>query len=350
MQREQLEPPAPIDLVASRAPLVAMHVYLDERGHTLSPHPGVRTSSPERYLECVVTQAASLRLQDAACEIALVSNIDDGAGLGRSGRRLWATLRSLEVEIVPSALRIDRSSGYGAARLLRDALAAAIDGQDAQRRLWLPNADCVWRDPARALQRAIGEDEVGCLVIDYPPDWSVGGAAQIGDTRRSLGATAIGLGGSERVPAWVGGDVLTGTSATLGRLREALDELDVRLKRDGPAPTTEQLLTLAGALGRVSFSDIAEVFGRIHTGARDRDAIAHARDLAIWHLPGEKGLSFRRAAGLVLRGGSARLGAQLADERRAARLFNVAPTRRARQLRDYSWLAEQKLRTALRRA
>jgi hypothetical protein len=316
-----------------------MHVYLDERGQTLSPHPGVRTASPERYLECVVTQAASLRLRDAQCDVVLVSNIADTAKLGRRGRRLWAALESLGVQIARSELRVDSSSGYAAARLLRDAVAVASEGREAGRRLWFPNADCVWRDPAGALRLAIGADEVGCLVIDYPPGWSVGGPVDVGDTRESLGATALRLGGSQSAPPWIGGDVLSGTRDSLAKLGEACDELDARLRHGGHVPTTEQLLTLAGALGRVSFRDVGEVFGRVHTGARHRDAAARASGLAIWHLPGEKGLGFRRAANLVLAGRSQRLGAELADEARAARRFNVAATSRTRQLRDYSWLS-----------
>jgi len=324
--------------------LVAMHVYLDERAQTLSPHPGVRTASPERYLECVVTQAASLRLRDAPCDVVLVSNIADTAKLSRRGRRLWSALVSLDVEIAHSELRVDPSSGYGAARLLRDAIAVASEGQDAGRRLWLPNADCVWRDPAAALRFAIGVDEVGCLVIDYPPGWSVGGPVEVGDTRESLGATALRLGGSDGTPPWIGGGVLSGTRGSLAMLGEACDELDARLQHGGQVPTSEQLLTLAGALGRVSFRDVGEVFARVHTGARHRDAAARANGLAVWHLPGEKGLSLRRAANLVLAGRSRRLSVELADERRAARRFNVAATSRTRQLRDYSWLALRRLR------
>jgi hypothetical protein len=340
---------APGSIGVEARPLVAMHVYVDERGRTLSPHPGVRTASPERYLECAVVQAASLRLRDAACDVALVSNIVDPAKLGRRVSKLWAALGSLNVEIIASPLPIDPSSGYGPARPLRDALALASEGQPSGRRLWFPNADCVWRDPQAALRLSVEPDEVGCLVIDYPPDWSVGGPAQVGDTRRSLAATALRLGstsaelvgGSESAPAWIGGDVLGATCETLAKLGEVYDELDARLRGEGTVPTTEQLLTLAGALERVSFRDLGKVFARIHTGARHRDAAARANGLAVWHLPGEKGLSFRRAANHVLAGRSQRLGAELADEHRAARRFNVATTRRSRQLRDYSWLAAQ---------
>jgi hypothetical protein len=316
-----------------------MHIYVDERGRPISPHPGVRTSSPERYLECAVVQAASLRLQDAICDIALVGNFVEDERLGRRARKLLAALRELDVELVRSALRIEPSSGYGPARPLRDALTLASAGQGAQRRLWFPNADCVWRDPQAALRLHLDADEVGCLVIDYPPDWSVGGPAQVGNTRRSLGSTALRFGPSRGVPAWIGGDVLSGTCEALAKLGEVYDELDARLRSDGLVATNEQLLTLAGALGRVSFRDLAEIFGRVHTGARHRDAAAGASGLAVWHLPGEKGLSFRRSANLVLAGRSRRLGAELADEARAARRFNVAATRRSRQLCDYSWLA-----------
>jgi hypothetical protein len=316
-----------------------MHVYVDQRGRTISPHPGVRTNAPERYLECALVQAASLRLRDANCDVALLTNLTEDSRLGRRARRLLAALRSLDVEIIRSALRIDPSGGYGAARPLRDALALACEGQDPQQRLWLPNADCVWNDPQAALRLDLAAPGVGCLTIDYPPDWSIGGPAQIGGTRRSLGATALRLGGSQGTPPWIGGDVLMGACDALAELGEVYDELDTQLRGEELVATNEQLLTLAGALGRVAFYDIGLVFGRIHTGARHRDAAARASGLEIWHLPGEKGLSFRRAANLVLAGRSRQLGAELADETRATRRFNVAATRRSRQLRDYSWLA-----------
>ena len=64
--------------------------------------------------------------------------------------------------------------------------------------------------------------------------------------------------------------------------------------------------------------------------------------LAIWHLPAEKGLSFRRAARLLVRGGQQRLRRELSAPATAMARFNVGPARRARQLRDDAWVARAK--------
>lgn len=306
---------------------VVLHLLLDERGRTLPPHPSVRTRSPDRYLECVLAQAASLRLGGAECEIALLTNV---AELGRFG----APLASLGVEVV--AARLDRSG----ASLLRTALAAAVERWPHERELWLPNADCVWVDPARVFAAAPAPGRVGCLFIGYPPGWEVGGP---GASREAVGRLA----GVGEPPPWVGGDLLCGSADALRGLLAVWDEL----RSQYPEAGAEQLLTLAGALGRVDFDDLWAVAARIQTGARHHAGVrADALELGLWHLPAEKGLSLRRFARSVSRGRTDALAADLADPARAARRLNVGRARRGRQLRDDAWVAWRRVRERLRRS
>ncbi len=327
-------------------PLVALHLFLDDANATLPPHPSVRTGSPVRYLECALTQAASLRLGGAPCDIALVTNATSPRELGRRARRLHDALASFEVEFVPCDLRIPAGTAFSASRLLRTAVRTASEGHPGAAQLWLPNADCVWPHAERVFAAAPGPQEVGCLFIPYPPDWEVGGPAAVGSSRGAIGRLALEMGGSGDPPPWVGGDLLGGNPGALGNLMAACDELETRLSGDGAAPTGEQLLTLAGALGRVRYHDLSGVARRIQTGARHRAAPpADAADLGLWHLPAEKGLSLRRAATSVLCGHAAELGEELADPQRACRRFNVGRARRGRQLRDDAWVLARRALT-----
>jgi hypothetical protein len=72
-------------------------------------------------------------------------------------------------------------------------------------------------------------------------------------------------------------------------------------------------------------------------------------ELAMWHLPAEKGLSIRRAARALLHGGSERLRDDLADPARALRRFNVGRARGVHQLRDDWWVARGRLASGRRR-
>jgi hypothetical protein len=322
--------------------LVCMYLFLDSSGATVPPHPSPRTASPLRYLECAVVQAASLRLGGADCDLALATNLrpGPGLGLGRAGRRLWGALEDLGVGYIAAPLRIEPGAGPAASRLPREALAAAAPLPDG-REVWLPNLDCVWRDPRLALRGAPPAGMLGALVIPYPPDWQVGGEPALGASRAALGASAAELGGPGREPPpWIGADLLAGSAATLRAAFQACDELDRRFAARGLTATNEQLLTLAAALGRVEVADLSGLARRIQTGARHTAGVpAGAAELAIWHLPAEKGLSLRRAARALARGDRARLAGDLAAPPRAMRRFNVGGARRARQLRDDAWVA-----------
>ena len=226
-------------------PLVCMYLFLDAAGATLPPHPSPRTASPLRYLECALVQAASLRLAGASCETVLLTNMRGGPG--REGRRMRGALGELGVEVRDIALRIEPGTPVGATRLPREAIRAAADGLDGARELWVPNLDCVWIDPERALRACPRGGRVGALAIPYPPDWAVGGPAAVGATREDLGRTAAGMGARlESAPPWIGADLLAGSARALLGLLAACDELDTELAARGATATNEQLLTPVG--------------------------------------------------------------------------------------------------------
>jgi hypothetical protein len=109
-------------------------------------------------------------------------------------------------------------------------------------------------------------------------------------------------------------------------------------------PTEEQILTLAGATGRVRFRDLSEVARRMPTGPRNRAAtVSDPLSLGLWHLPSEKGLSLRRSARELQRGRTASLRRDLSDPARAARRFNVSGTGALRRAQDDGWLATQRM-------
>ncbi len=321
------------------APLVCMYLFVDASGATLPPHPSPRTASPLRYLECALVQAASLRLAGADCRPLLLTNVSNGPG--RAARRVWGALGELGVEVRELALRIEPGTPSGATRLPREAIRAAAGGLPGSQELWVPNLDCVWVDPPRALRACPRGGNVGALAIPYPPDWAVGGPEAVGATRQGLGRAATALGARlESAPPWIGADLLAGTADALLELVAACDELDGHFARSGATATNEQLLTLSAALGRVEVEDLSGVARRIQTGARHTaGAPADAAELGIWHLPAEKGLSLRRAARPLARGRTGALRADLASPARAMRRFNVGPARRAHQLRDDAWVA-----------
>jgi hypothetical protein len=149
----------------------------------------------------------------------------------------------------------------------------------------------------------------------------------------------------------VGGELLCGAPAGLAHLVTACEQLDQELGAHGTElPAEEQLLSLAGGLGRIAFEDLSSLAWRLWTGPR-HGALPHGdpASLGLWHLPSEKGLGFRRAADAILSGRTARLRRDLADPARAMRRFNVGGTRWTRRLRDDGWLAAYRLRRAIAR-
>ncbi len=343
---------------AEPLPLVVQYLYVHAADEAFF-YPTSRSSRSaahlaNRYLECALTQAASLRLRDAGCDLTLVTNLADPASLGRAGTRLMACIESLGVQVLVTEYRHrpveigESHDSYMSSRYVLDAILAAAEGQPANRQLWLTDLDCVWPDAARVFGAAPAAPGIGCIQIPYPPDWDAVGFGTAALSRRALGEMALGMGGSQSLPSWVGGELLSGTPRALRALVSACEEIDARLAAHGEMlPTEEQTLTLVGALELARFCDLSGVARRILTGPRHRaPKLESPLDYGFWHLPSEKGLSLRRAAGELLGGRSARLRRDFADPARAARRFNVSGTGLARRVRDDGWLATQRVRAS----
>jgi hypothetical protein len=255
------------------------------------------------------------------------------------------------VEIIPAEYRHRPTAAaahyetYMSSRYVLDAVIACCAGQPAERQLWLTDLDCVWADAAQVFAAAPAAPAIGHITLPYPPDWQVLDFEAPGATPRALGALALEMGGSEPLPAWVGGELLTGRPEPLLALVGACVEVDTRLSERGQAlPTEEQALTLAGAVGLVRYEDISSVARRILTGPRHgAPKLDDPGRFGLWHLPSEKGLSLRRAAHEVLAGRERRLRRDLQQPQRLARRFNVAGTGLPRRVRDDGWLAGQRV-------
>ncbi len=336
-------------------PLVVQYLYVHERDEGFY-YPTARTANSAaatatRYLECALTQAASLRLQDARCELALATNLNDRAVLGREGAELLDSIEALGVRILPTEYRHRPRPGteiYVSSRYVLDAILSCTDGQADERQIWLTDLDCVWPDPELVFASPPAAADIGCVFIDYPPDWDTVGFEVHGRTRRAMGELAREMGDSEEVPPWVGGELLAGRPGALRELVSVCEELDARLAAEGKTlPNEEQILSLAGALGRVRFEDLSRVARRMTTGTRSHGVrVADPLTIGLWHLPAEKGLSLRRAAREVRSGRTEPLRRDLAEPARAARRFNVEGTGLLRRLRDDGWIATQRVRSA----
>ena len=349
-------------------PLIVQYLYVHERGETFY-YPSVRADGlaaqvATRYLECALVQAASLRLQNTSCDLVLATNLDGSQQLGPAGRELMRRIESFGVSIVPTAYE-HRTGGadglFASSRYVLDAILSCTAGQPESRPVWFTDLDCVWVDAERAFAALPGAGEVGCVQIPYQPDWEVVEGAQIGATPNGIAALAAELDGAQggtpggtrgTAPAWIGGEVLCGAAGTLRGLVATCEQLDGELLlRGSPLALEEQILTLAGALGRVEFRDLSHVAARIWTGPRHgAPPVADPLSLGIWHLPAEKGLSLRRAARAICRGRVGRLRRDLAQPILAARRFNVAGTGLPRRVRDDGWIAAQRIQGALRSA
>jgi hypothetical protein len=302
-----------------------------------------------RYLECALVQFASLRLRAAECDLALATNIGDRQALGRTGCELMDRIEALDVAILPTAYDHrpgDDSSTYMSSRFVLDAILAAAEGQLEDRVMWLTDLDCVWVDANKVFSATPSPDKVGCVFIDYPPDWDAVGFGEFAVTRQAIGDLAASIGGSLELPAWVGGELLSGSCAALRELVATVERLDAQLAREGRfLSTEEQVLTLAGAVGQVSFQDLSGVAQRVATGRRHHAAPVKAPlSLGLWHLQAEKGLSLRRTAREIRRDRTRRLRRDLSDPVRMARRFNVAGAGLPRRIRDDSWIVLQRIR------
>jgi hypothetical protein len=336
-------------------PIVVQYLYVHEPEEGFY-YPSARAANSaaqvaQRYLECALTQVASLAYREVDCELVLATNITDRSLVGRRGEILLEHIEALGARVVHTPYEHRPREGttiYVSSRYVLDAIVSASEGLDPERRLWLTDLDCVWADPATVFGASPADGEVGCIYIDYPPDWDTVGFDAHGRTRNGIGELAREMGADVQTPPWVGGELLTGTVATLRDLVSTCERLDAQLAGEGKSvPTEEQILSLAGALGKISFVDLSAVARRITTGKRSQALpVADAASLGLWHLPAEKGLSMRRAAGQIVSGHTRGLQRDLSDRERRARRFNVAHAGRLRRLRDDSWIAAQRVRSA----
>jgi hypothetical protein len=354
-------------------PLIVQYLYVHAPGEAFS-YPSARSHASAarvacRYLECAVAQAASLRLRDAACDLALVTNVEDRQTLGREGAELLERLDTLGVQLLHADYQRrppGDSEVFMASRYVLDAILAAVEGQPTGRQLWLSDLDCVWPNAELMFASAPGGDLISAIESPYGIDWPVADSAAVGRTRREIGELALELRAVEddetaaqapardalavSSPPWIGGELLSGTPEALRALVATCDALDERLARlDLALPTEEQLLTLAGALDMVRYHDLHGVARRIWTGPRHgAPEIDEPLRLGLWHLPAEKGLSLRRTAREACSGRTRRLRADLADPSLMARRFNVQGNGVLRRLRDDGWLARQRLQDTVR--
>jgi hypothetical protein len=333
-------------------PIVVQYLYI-HGGDESFEYPSSRDRSGDparlamRYLECVLVQAASLRLQDADCELVLVTNRTAGAGLSRRGARLLGEIEAIGTTIVEAEYRHRPTdhSFFAASRYVFDAIEAMVPGAAPDRPMWFVDVDCVWVDPARAFGLMPPRPAIACVTIPYPPDWLNGAKrARTAKLVRQLGAPP------GPVPVWVGGELLGGHVADLLELVRACERLESELTEHGvELGTEEELLSLALALGRVDLLDVTSAVRRIWTGPRHgAPRPEHPGSLALWHLPSEKGLAFRRTARELARGRGERLRRDLADPARALRRFNVEGAGFQRRVRDDLWLLRQRGRDAIR--
>jgi len=258
-------------------PLIVQYLYVHEPGEGFS-YPTARSGSSvarvaARYLECALVQAASLSLRNVDCEQALVTNVSDRHVLGRNGVELLERIESLGVSIISADYRHrpgDDNEFYVSSRYVLDAILAAAEAQPEDRQLWLTDLDCVWLDAERVFAASPPAGEIGCIQIDYPFDWDGVGTGDFAVTRSSIGELAVSMDrSSDPLPPWIGGELLSGTAGDLRDLVVGCEAIDAQLaERDKSLLTEEQVLTLAGALGRVRFRELSAVAGRVHTGPR----------------------------------------------------------------------------------
>ncbi|HEY2601514.1 MAG TPA: hypothetical protein VGI67_08165 [Thermoleophilaceae bacterium] len=336
---------------------VVQYLYVHAPGEAFA-YPTMRAkaevaSVAARYLECALVQAASLRLADTDCDLFFVLNVKDPRDtsvLGSRGVRLIEAMEDLGVKIVFAEYAHRHEAPiveYVSSRYILDAIEATTgDGGDVGRYLWFTDVDCVWPHPAAVFDRSPSEPEIGCLLIPYPADWDIMGATpqSLGEFGRELGPCPVPI-------PWVGGELVGGTPQALRQLVAACEALEAEA---GVQPTQlaaeEHLLSLVGGLGRISFDNLWDVGRRVFTGGRHQGPrLDDPTDFGFWHLPLEKGLSFRRTADALLAGRHDELSRDFSDPRRMARRFNVAGAGLARRLRDDGWLAANRVRGMIER-
>src|SRR6202012_2551870 len=117
----------------SSTPIVVQYLYVHEPEEGFY-YPTVRAASSaaqvaQRYLECALTQVASLALRDGVeCELLLATNIVERSLVGRRGADLLARIEELGARIVPTPYEHRPREGtkiYVSSRYVLDAILAA---------------------------------------------------------------------------------------------------------------------------------------------------------------------------------------------------------------------------------
>jgi len=331
---------------------VVQYLYVHSPGDSLE-YPTSRAGVgpgrlASRYLECALVQAASLRFNKADCDLVLATNLEDRRLLGRYGASLLERLEAFGVNVlhVPYDHRPAKDvTWFYASRYVLDAIVACATTGPPEQRLWMMDLDCVWVDPRKVFAAFPPSGSVGCIQMSYDIDWDI-----TGGTRAALEQLAPDRAESDSSPPWIGGELLAGVPKDMLNLVEACEQIDRDVEElNHGLGTEEQLLTLAGALGRVRFEDMRGIGMRILTGPRHGSIDPeNPCALGLWHLPSEKGLGFRRAAHALVSGRDRRVRRDLTSPQRAMARFNVLggkwTTRRAR---DDSWILTNRLREAL---
>ncbi|MBA3809957.1 MAG: hypothetical protein H0X28_16410 [Solirubrobacterales bacterium] len=332
-------------------PLIVQYLYVhsaeEQFDYPSSRSQGGPRQLAARYLECALVQAASLRLREVDCDLALVTNLTDRRAVGFRGGRLLSQIEALGVKLLFAEYlhRPDvEVAHFASSRYVFDAITVAAAQGSEETPIWLVDVDCVWVDAPKLFAARPQSPAIGCIHIGYPPDWVISGV-----TPKTVGELAVGLGASGTDLDWVGGELLCGTAADLRELVSICEELELELSAEGRTfETEEQLLSLAGALGRVQFEDLSAVAQRVWTGPRHgAPAPPNSASLGLLHLPSEKGLGFRRAARAITSGHGERLARDLEVPARALKRFNVQGAGWTRRLRDDGWLAKQRLKDGL---
>ena len=90
-------------------PLVVQYLYVHqpEEGfyYPTARAGGSAARVAQRYLECALTQVATLALRGLDCELVLATNVTDRAVLGRAGAGLLETIEELGTRILPTPYR-----------------------------------------------------------------------------------------------------------------------------------------------------------------------------------------------------------------------------------------------------
>jgi hypothetical protein len=298
-----------------------------------------------RYLECALVQSASLRFNEADCELVLVTNLEDRRLLGRRGMRILELLESFGVELLHADYDHRPASEvtwFYASRYVLDAIVACASSAPVEQRLWMMDLVCVWMDPKKIFSAFPPAGAIACIEMAYDIDWDI-----TGGTRAAFESLSPMRPPHEDRKPWIGGELLAGAPDDLLAMVAACKRIDLDLERLGHGlGTEEQLLTLSSALGHVRFVDLSDMGKRILTGPRHGGVNPESPDaLGLWHLPSEKGLGFRRTASALLAGREGQVMRDLRSPSRAMRRFNVLggkwTTRRAR---DDCWIVANRLR------